>query len=100
MISTRLLKKELARGPSQLEPKTMSTRARTGSKRKKPVETTEDAFQIERHFYAVITEGFVCIQALQEKNLAKAKEKLVDLHTIASTKIKRSPIWRKKGKPG
>ncbi|MFS7927824.1 hypothetical protein Hanom_Chr04g00313661 [Helianthus anomalus] len=44
MISPHSLKKELARGPSQPEPKTMSTRARTGSKRKKPADTTEDAF--------------------------------------------------------
>ncbi|MFS7947462.1 hypothetical protein Hanom_Chr06g00548571 [Helianthus anomalus] len=33
--------KELARGPSQPEPKTMSTHAKTCSKRKKPTDTTE-----------------------------------------------------------
>ncbi|MFS8019638.1 hypothetical protein Hanom_Chr15g01406081 [Helianthus anomalus] len=89
MISPRSLKKELARGPSQPEPKTMSTRARISFKRKKPTEITEDAFQIEHHFHEVITEGFVRIQALQEKNLVEAEEKIADLRTIAAAKDKK-----------
>ncbi|MFS8016470.1 hypothetical protein Hanom_Chr15g01369081 [Helianthus anomalus] len=56
MISPRSLKRELAKGQSQPEPKMMSTRARTGSKRKKPADSTDDAFQVERPFHDVITE--------------------------------------------
>ncbi|MFS7947483.1 hypothetical protein Hanom_Chr06g00548801 [Helianthus anomalus] len=39
--STTLTMSKLARGPSQPEPKTMSIRAKTCSKRKKPDDTTE-----------------------------------------------------------
>ncbi|KAJ0856951.1 hypothetical protein HanRHA438_Chr13g0584471 [Helianthus annuus] len=89
MISPRSLKKELAKGPSQPEPKTMPTRARTGSKRKKPTDNTEDAFQIERRFHDVINEGFVRLQAIQEKNLAEVEEKLTDLRKIVAAKDKK-----------
>ncbi|KAM0064620.1 hypothetical protein Hdeb2414_s0003g00105131 [Helianthus debilis subsp. tardiflorus] len=89
MISPRSLKKELAKGPSQPKPKTMSTRARTGSKRKKPGDYTDYAFQIECHFHDVITEGFVHLQAIQERNLAEAEEKLADLCKIAAAKDKK-----------
>ncbi|MFS8016483.1 hypothetical protein Hanom_Chr15g01369211 [Helianthus anomalus] len=44
MISPRSLKRELAKGQSQPEPKMMSTPARTGSKRNKPTDSTDDAF--------------------------------------------------------
>ncbi|MFS7953826.1 hypothetical protein Hanom_Chr07g00623141 [Helianthus anomalus] len=56
LISPRSLKKELARGPSTTEPKTVGTRSKTGSKRNKPSDSTNDAFQVERHFHEVITE--------------------------------------------
>ncbi|KAM0006550.1 hypothetical protein Hdeb2414_s0019g00547261 [Helianthus debilis subsp. tardiflorus] len=61
----------------------MSTRASTSSKRKKPADNTDDAFQIERHFHDVITERFVRLQAIQDRNLAEADDKLADIRNIA-----------------
>ncbi|MFS7947606.1 hypothetical protein Hanom_Chr06g00550231 [Helianthus anomalus] len=55
MISPHSLKRELAKSQRQPEPKTMSTRATTGSKRKKPADSTDDAFQVSRHFHDVTT---------------------------------------------
>ncbi|MFS7930510.1 hypothetical protein Hanom_Chr04g00345171 [Helianthus anomalus] len=97
IISPRSLKNELARGQSQLEPTVISTRAKTRSTRKKPSEPVEIASNLN----AISTisslsscscnlHGFVRINALQEKNLVDAEEKLVDLCYIAATKDKKT----------
>ncbi|MFS7912246.1 hypothetical protein Hanom_Chr02g00127751 [Helianthus anomalus] len=83
------MKKELARGPNTSEPKTMGTRSKTGSTRKKPSDSTDDAFQVECHFHEVITEGFVRLQVIHDKYLAEAEQKISDLRKIAIAKDKK-----------
>ncbi|MFS7948971.1 hypothetical protein Hanom_Chr06g00566061 [Helianthus anomalus] len=56
MIFPRSIKRELARGQSQPEPKVMTTRAKTRFKRKKPSDPEEHSFQIERQFHDFVTE--------------------------------------------
>ncbi|KAJ0672713.1 hypothetical protein HanOQP8_Chr13g0500301 [Helianthus annuus] len=89
MISPRSIKRELAKSQSQLEPKTMTTHAKAGSKRKKPSKLEEDSFQIERQFYDFVTENFVSLKALLDKSLAEAEEKLADLRSIIAAKDKK-----------
>ncbi|KAJ0561078.1 hypothetical protein HanHA300_Chr06g0218761 [Helianthus annuus] len=89
LISPRSLKKELARGPSTTEPKTVGTRSKTCSKRKKPSDNTDDSFQVERHFHEVITEGFVHLQVIHEKKLAEVEQKVSNLYAAATAKDKR-----------
>ncbi|KAF5757049.1 hypothetical protein HanXRQr2_Chr17g0822071 [Helianthus annuus] len=89
MIYPRSIKKELAKGQSQQEPKTMTTRAKAGSKRKKPFDPKEDSFQIERQIHEFVTERFVHLKAYQDKSLAEAEENLTDLRSIATAKDKK-----------
>ncbi|KAJ0845746.1 hypothetical protein HanRHA438_Chr15g0717091 [Helianthus annuus] len=56
MISPRSIKRELARGQSQPEPKVMTTCVKTRSKWKKPSDPEEYSFQIERQFHDFVTE--------------------------------------------
>ncbi|KAJ0649514.1 hypothetical protein HanOQP8_Chr15g0582071 [Helianthus annuus] len=67
----------------------MTTRAKTGSKRKKPSDPEEDSFQIECQFHDFVTVRFLRLKALHDKSLADVEEKLVDLCSIASAKDKK-----------
>ncbi|MFS7953314.1 hypothetical protein Hanom_Chr07g00617061 [Helianthus anomalus] len=82
MISPRSIKKELAKGQSLPEPKTVTTRAKAGSKWKKPSEPEEDNFQVERQIHEFVTERFDRLKAHQDKSLAKAEENLAGLRSI------------------
>ncbi|MFS7967377.1 hypothetical protein Hanom_Chr09g00785091 [Helianthus anomalus] len=86
MISPCSIKKELAKGQSLPEPKTVTTRAKAGSKRKKPSKPEEDSFEVERQIHEYVTERFVRQNAHQDKSLAKAKENLV-AHAILQARI-------------
>ncbi|KAM0046988.1 hypothetical protein Hdeb2414_s0009g00323191 [Helianthus debilis subsp. tardiflorus] len=88
MISPRSIKKELAKGQNLHEPKVVTTRANVGSKRKKPVEPEEDAFEVERQFHEFVTERFVRLKAHHEKNLAEMEDNLASLRSIAAAKDK------------
>ncbi|KAJ0764835.1 hypothetical protein HanPI659440_Chr08g0296621 [Helianthus annuus] len=79
LIYPRSIKKELAKGQSFPEPKTVTTRAKAGSKRKKLIEPEEDSFEVER---------FVLLKAHQDKSLAEAEENLAGLRSIAAAKDK------------
>ncbi|KAJ0659744.1 hypothetical protein HanRHA438_Chr14g0651741 [Helianthus annuus] len=80
ITSPRSIKKELATSPSQAETKSMTTRAKAGSKRKKPSEPSGDASQLEQQIHEFISKG---------KRLAEVEEGLLDLQAIATTKDKR-----------
>ncbi|MFS7958635.1 hypothetical protein Hanom_Chr07g00681051 [Helianthus anomalus] len=67
----------------------MTTRAKAGSKRKKPSEPKEDSFQIERQFHDFVTKRFVRLKALQDKRLEDAEEKMADLRSIIAARDKK-----------
>ncbi|KAJ0520644.1 hypothetical protein HanIR_Chr10g0461651 [Helianthus annuus] len=54
MLSPRSVKKELSKGQSFPEPKAFTTRAKASSKSKKPVESEDDAFDVERQFHEFV----------------------------------------------
>ncbi|MFS8022864.1 hypothetical protein Hanom_Chr16g01444541 [Helianthus anomalus] len=84
MISHRSIKDELAKGQSQ--PETVTTRAKVGSKWKKPSEPQEDNFKVERQFQEFVNERLVRLKAHKDKCLAEAEENLAGLRSIAAAK--------------
>ncbi|KAF5755378.1 hypothetical protein HanRHA438_Chr17g0812061 [Helianthus annuus] len=80
------IQKELAKGQSIPEPKTMTTRAKVGSKRKKSMESEDDAFEVERQFHEFVIEKFAHVKAHHEKSLSEMEENLVSLRSIVAAK--------------
>ncbi|MFS7910356.1 hypothetical protein Hanom_Chr02g00105381 [Helianthus anomalus] len=70
------------------EPKAVTTRAKAGSKSKKPVEPEDNGFEVKRQFLEFVTERFVRLKANHEKNLAEMEENLASLRSIAVAKVK------------
>ncbi|KAJ0667619.1 hypothetical protein HanPI659440_Chr17g0679781 [Helianthus annuus] len=86
MLSPCSIQKELAKGQSIPEPKTMMTRAKVGSKRKKSMESEDDAFEVERQFHEFVIEKFAHVKAHHEKSLSEMEENLVGLRSIVAAK--------------
>ncbi|MFS8030571.1 hypothetical protein Hanom_Chr17g01535581 [Helianthus anomalus] len=74
MLSPHSIKKELAKGPSLLEPSAVTTREKAGSKRKKLVKPEGSAIDVERQLHESVTEGFVRVKAYYERSLAEMEE--------------------------
>ncbi|KAM0008609.1 hypothetical protein Hdeb2414_s0109g00797551 [Helianthus debilis subsp. tardiflorus] len=89
IVSPRSIKKELAASQSMPESKGMSTRAKGGSKRKKPSQSSEGLPLIEQQLHEAVSEKFAEIQILQGQQLANAEERILDLQTIATAKDNR-----------
>ncbi|MFS8002233.1 hypothetical protein Hanom_Chr13g01199711 [Helianthus anomalus] len=87
MIYPRSIKKELAKGQSLSEPKTVTTRAKAGSKRKRPSEPEEDNFEVERQIHKFITEVRI-LDPSKDKSLAEVEENLAGLRSIDAAKDK------------
>ncbi|KAJ0764874.1 hypothetical protein HanPI659440_Chr08g0297061 [Helianthus annuus] len=98
IISPKSIKKELALGQSLPEVKGTTTRAKAGSKRKKPSEPSGDLPLIEQQIYDAVSEKFAEIQILQGHHLADAEERILDLQTIAVAKDKRISHLEKENK--
>ncbi|MFS7936128.1 hypothetical protein Hanom_Chr05g00411791 [Helianthus anomalus] len=88
MLFPRSIKKELTKGQSLPKPRVATTRAKAGSKRKRPVEPEDDAFEVERQFREFVTERFLRLKAHHEKNLAVIEENLVGRRSIVAAKDK------------
>ncbi|MFS7993170.1 hypothetical protein Hanom_Chr12g01090911 [Helianthus anomalus] len=97
-ISPRSIKKELDASQSMPERKGMSTRAKDGSKRKKPSESSEGLHLIEQQLHEAVSEKFTEIQILQGQHLADAEERILNLQTIAAAKDKRIAHLEKESK--
>ncbi|MFS7904269.1 hypothetical protein Hanom_Chr01g00034141 [Helianthus anomalus] len=66
----------------------MTTRAKVGSKRKKPSEP-EKAASRSSDSSTTLSPRFVRLKALQYKSLSQAEEKLADLRSIIDAKEKK-----------
>ncbi|KAJ0618480.1 hypothetical protein HanRHA438_Chr02g0062461 [Helianthus annuus] len=98
IVSPRSIKKELAASQSMSVSKGISTRAKGGSKRKKPSESSEGLPLIEQQLRDAVSEKFAEIQILQGQHLANAEERNLDLQTIAAAKDKRIAHLEKESK--
>ncbi|KAM0041113.1 hypothetical protein Hdeb2414_s0011g00362491 [Helianthus debilis subsp. tardiflorus] len=100
MLSPFSITKELAKGQSLPKPRAVTTRARAkaGSRRKKPMEPKDNAFEVERQFREFATERFLRLKAHHEKNLVLIEEYLVGRRSFAATKDKSISNLEKKVK--
>ncbi|MFS7930931.1 hypothetical protein Hanom_Chr04g00350051 [Helianthus anomalus] len=89
---------ELAAGQSLPEVKGTTTRAKAGSKRKKPSEPSGDTPLIEQQFHDFVSAKFTEIQILQVQHLADAEERILDLQTMVAAKDKRISHLKKENK--
>ncbi|KAJ0511032.1 hypothetical protein HanIR_Chr11g0547391 [Helianthus annuus] len=89
IISPKSIKKELVAGQSLPEFKGTLTRAKEGSKRKKPNEPSGDTPQIEQQFHDFVFEKLAEIHTILSKRIAEAEEGLQDLQTMSVAKDKR-----------
>ncbi|KAF5772458.1 hypothetical protein HanRHA438_Chr13g0587921 [Helianthus annuus] len=86
-ISPRSSKK-VSKSLSFQEPRAVTTRAKSGYKRKKLSEPEGDFFDVEKQLHDSLTEGFTCVKALHEKRIAELEETLADLRSIVAAKEK------------
>ncbi|KAF5791068.1 hypothetical protein HanXRQr2_Chr09g0390481 [Helianthus annuus] len=82
-------KKEPSKSLSFQEPRAMTTRAKAGSKRKKPAEPKGDSFEVEKQLHDSLTEGFARVKAhYEKKKIAELEENLVGMRSIVVAKDK------------
>ncbi|MFS7976629.1 hypothetical protein Hanom_Chr10g00894621 [Helianthus anomalus] len=93
MLSPCSIKKELSKGPSLLEPRAMTTKAKAGSKMKKLAEPEGDAFDVES--FTRVKAHYEKSLAQMEENLAEMEENLAGLRSIATARTKPSPNYRR-----
>ncbi|KAJ0670422.1 hypothetical protein HanOQP8_Chr13g0474021 [Helianthus annuus] len=86
-ISPRSSKK-VSKSLSFQEPRAVTTRAKSGYKRKKLSEPEGDFFDVEKQLHDSLTEGFTWVKALHEKRIAELEETLADLRSIVAAKEK------------
>ncbi|KAJ0540049.1 hypothetical protein HanRHA438_Chr08g0367941 [Helianthus annuus] len=83
-----IISKPTRRTVPDAEPRQVTTRAKSGSKRRKTSEPDIDLFDIEKRLHDVLTEEFSRLKVHHEKRIAEYEETLTRIRSAAAAKDK------------